>query len=562
MDLALLELAGAVALLMWGLRMVRTGVSRALGSRLRHWLTIGTRNRVSAFAAGLGTTVALQSSTATGLMISSFASRDLVGTSMALAVMLGADVGTALVAQILAFDLRFLSPLLILGGVVAFMSGEAGRRRAIGRALIGLGLMLLSLKLLVAATAPMRDSFVLQVVLGAISQAHVFGIIIGALLTMAAASSLAIILLVVSLGAGGIVQPELAVALVLGVNLGGTVLPLIAGASAGGAAARRVPLGNMAMRLAGVVVAAPFCSQIADFLLSWDAVPARVAVDMHFVFNAAVALVFLPFVHLIGPLVDRLLPRPQQEDTGPRYLDESSLDTPSVALACAARETLRIGDRVGAMLTTSLQALERNDEKLCDELGRMDDEVDRLQEAVKLYLSRLGREGLDDADGRRSTEIISFAINLEHVGDIIDKSLRELISKKVRNHLSFSAEGREEIAGLYARTGESLRIAQSVFMSRDVRLARRLMQEKVEVRRVEQRSSEQHLQRLRDGRIESLQSSTVHLDLMRDLKRINAHIISVAHPVLEELGELKESRLQERDDASGGVPAGGRPDPA
>jgi phosphate:Na+ symporter len=178
----------------------------------------------------------------------------------------------------------------------------------------------------------------------------------------------------------------------------------------------------------------------------------------------------------------------------------------------------------------------------------MDDEVDRLQEAIKLYLSRLGREGLDDADGKRSTEIISFAINLEHIGDIIDKSLRELIAKKIRNHLTFSGEGREEIAGLYARTSENLRIAQSIFMSRDVKLARKLMQEKVEVRRVEQRSAEQHLERLREGRVESLQTSTLHLDIMRDLKRINAHIVSVAHPVLEEAGELKESRLLERDE--------------
>ncbi len=328
-----------------------------------------------------------------------------------------------------------------------------------------------------------------------------------------------------------------------------------------GPLARRVPTGSAIMSLIGCLIAAPFCGVIADAMPKLGASPARLAVDVHLAFNVALALVFLPLVHLIGPLLDRWLPKPATADTGPRYLDESSLDTPSVALACAARETLRIGDRVGAMLVTSQQALERNDEKLCVELGRMDDEVDRLQEAVKLYLSRLGREGLDDADGRRSTEIISFAINLEHVGDIIDKSLRELISKKVRNRLTFSAEGREEIAGLYARTGENLRIAQSVFISRDARLARRLMQEKVEVRRVEQRSSELHLQRLRDGRIESLQSSTVHLDLMRDLKRINAHIISVAHPVLEELGELKESRLQERDEASIGLPADGSAKP-
>lgn len=546
MDSILLELLGAVALLLWGLRMVRTGVSRALGSRLRHWLAISTRNRFSAFLAGLGTTVALQSSTATALMTSSFASRGLIGTAMALAVVLGANIGTALVAFALSFDIHILSPLLILVGVVAFMSGEAGRRRAIGRALIGLGLMLLSLKMMVATTAPVRDSYAMHVVLTSLAQAHVVGIVCGAVLTMVTSSSLAVILLVLSLG--GSLEPQVTVALVLGANIGNTVLPLITNA-AGGPVARRVPLGSAAMSLAGCAIAIPFINMIAFGMIGLGASPARLAVDMHLAFNVALAVLFLPLVHWIGPLIDAWLPKSAAVETGPRYLDDSCLETPTVALACAARETLRVGDRVDLMLSTSLQAIERNDLRLCADLGKMDDEIDGLQEAIKLYLSRLGREGLDDADGRRATEIISFAINLEHIGDIIDKSLRELIIKKIKYQLTFSAEGREEIAGLYARTGENLRLAQSIFMSRDVKLARRLVHEKVAVRYVEQRSTEQHLERLREGRIESLQTSTLHLDIMRDLKRINAHLVSVAHAVLEEAGELKESRLLERDEA-------------
>lgn len=545
MDYLLLELLGAVALLLWGLRMVRTGVSRALGSRLRHWLAVGTRNRISAFIAGLGTTVALQSSTATALMTASFATRGLIATAMALAILLGANVGTALVAQILSIDLRFLSPLLILAGVVTFMSGEAGKRRAVGRVLVGLGLMLLSLKMLVTATAPVRDSFILHLVLTSLAQAHVFGMLCGALLTVVTSSSLAVVLLVLSLA--GALEPQVTVSLVIGANLGNTVLPLLA-SSTDGPAARRVPLGNALMSLIGCVVAAPFITPIASGMVALGVSPARLAVDVHLAFNLAVAFVFLPLVHLIGPRIDSWLPKSAAADTGPRYLDDSCLETPTVALACAARETLRVGDRVGAMLATSLEALERDDPKLVAELGKMDDEIDRLQEAIKLYLSRLGREGLDDTDGQRSTEIISFAINLEHVGDVIDKSMRDLIAKKIRHHLTFSAEGRDEIVGLYARTSENLRIAQSIFMSRDVKLARRLMREKVDVRRVEQRSAERHLERLREGRVESLQTSTLHLDIMRDLKRINAHIVSVAHPVLEEAGELKESRLLERDE--------------
>ena len=539
----MLNLLGAVALLLWGLRMVRTGVSRAFGASLRHWIGLGTRNRFSAFLAGVGATLVLQSSTATALMTASFAARGLMTTAMAIAVMLGADVGTALVAQILSLDIHWLSPALILVGVGLFMSGEANRRRAIARALLGLGLMLLALSLLSEATAPIRGSIVVRNLLAALENAPILAVLITAALTAVAHSSLAIVLLIVSLLTTGAIEPPLALALVLGANLGGTIPPLLATASYG-PTARRVPLGNMAVRLAGCILALPFVALIASWLMAWGSDPTRIAIDFHLAFNVVLALAFLPFVVPLAKTAERVIKAPPAPDRGPRYLDPSSLDTPSVALACAARETLRVGDLIEQMLVRSLTALRDDDPKVQEEIERMDDQVDDLHESIKLYVAQLGREGLDEADSRRATEIISFAINLEHIGDIIDKNLMELAGKKTKNRLRFSEEGFREITALHGRTVENLRIALGIFMSRDVKLARRLVTTKIEIRSLERASAESHFERLRQGRLETLQTSTLHLDVLRDLKRINAHITSVAYPILDEAGELRESRLR------------------
>ncbi|MBR1146164.1 Na/Pi cotransporter family protein [Bradyrhizobium sp. AUGA SZCCT0431] len=535
-------------LLMWGLRMVRTGVTRAFGARLRHALAVSTRNRVMAFVTGLLATLALQSSTATSVLTTSFASRAYVTTAMAMAIMLGANVGTAVAAKILSWEIHWLSSLLILIGVSIFSLSSTSRPKAIGRAFIGLGLMLLALHLIGAASEPMRKSPVIGALLSVLNQAPIVGFFLSGIMTLATASSLPVIFLIISLATGGTIDSELTLYLVFGVNVGGAMVPLLAISS--GPVAKRVPLGNLALRLAGFIAIVPFAGPVAAQLQSFAGNGASFVMDCHLLINVVLAAAFLPFVGTLGNVLDRALPEPTAAEHGPRYLDESCLDNPGLALACAARETMRVGDQIDAMLSTSLRALQLNDIKLCGAIGKMDDEVDDLQEAIKLYLAKLGREEpVDEKDAQRSTEIISFAINLEHIGDIIDKSLRELAEKKIKHQAAFSKEGSEEMESLFARTRENLRIAQSILISQNIELARRLVSEKVHIRRFEQSSAENHLQRLRDRRIESLQTSTIHLDIMRDLKRINSHIISVAYPALELAGELRESRLKGLEDA-------------
>ena len=538
----MLDLVGAVALLLWGLRMVKTGVSRAFGARLRRWIAVGTRNRMMAFGVGLAVTMALQSSTATALMTASFAGSGFMSSAMAQAIMLGANVGTSLVTRILAFDVDWLAPLLIAVGVVMFTFSEARQIKGIARAVLGLGLMLLSLHLLGQSTEPMRQSQVLKALMVSLNAVPVLAVIVAAVLAIASSSSLAVVLLTMSLAASGSVPPELGIALVLGTNLGGAVPPVLA-TLGDSPLSRRVTFGNLAARLVGCMIVLPFSSQAASILSGLLAGTAQQIVEAHIFFNILLAAVMLP---LLGPFswaVRRLLPERPMDGEGPRYLDASILDRPALALAAAARETLRIGDCVASMLERNLEALRQNDTKRCASIAEMDDEVDRLNSAVKLYLAKLNHSALAEKDERRSSAIIAYATNLEHIGDIMDKNLRGLVEKKIKHQLSFSAEGAAEIEKFYEVTIENLRLAQSILISGDEKLARQLVVAKVDIRHLEERSAANHMSRLRDGQIESVQTSALHLDMLRDLKRINAHIAAIAYPILADAGELRESRL-------------------
>lgn len=527
----LIQILGSVALLLWGSRMVRTGVMRAFGGDLRLVLGRALRRRLTAFAAGLGVTAILQSSTATALLTASFAERGLMATAPALAVMLGADVGTSLVVQALSFGLDWVAPLLVLGGVVAFMAGRRARWRDLGRAAIGLGLMLIALHQIVAATGPIRQSAVLAAVLRALDDEPVLALAVAAALTWLAHSSVATILLVLSLAAGGILSLPLALALLLGANIGGAV-PAVVATWRAEPAGRRLALGNLAFRTAGCLAALPLLDEILPLLLALDPAPARAVANFHTGLNLALAAALLP-------------DRPRADDpAAPRYLDPSALDTPPLAIAAAARETLRMGDAVERMLRDSLAVLAHDDRALLAEVSRRDDVVDKLHEAIKLYLTRLNSQMLSEAESRRVMEIIAFTTNLEHVGDIVDKGLMDLAARKIKGRLQFSEDGLRDIAELHRQVMENFSMAMAVFMSGDLGMARRLLEEKAALRERERAAAEQHLERLRRGRAESIETSSIHLDVLGNLRRINSHVTSAAYPILERAGELRASRLR------------------
>ncbi|NMJ40618.1 Na/Pi cotransporter family protein [Roseomonas sp. JC162] len=547
----LAQLLGSVALILWGVRMIRTGVTRAYGAELRRVVGAAARTRLGAFFGGVGATALLQSSTATALIIGAFAGKGLIALPAALAVMLGANVGTTLAAQLLAFDVKWLWTVCVAAGVFLFLGTQQERWRGLGRAIVGLGLLLLALDQIGQVSGALRGSETVRTVMAAMGGEPIVAVLVAAALTYAAHASLSIVLLVMSLSGAGILAAPTALALVLGANLGGALVPWIA-LSGSSVSSRRVQLGNLITRAAGVLAVLPFVNEVAGFaqVLAGDHAE-RLVVHMHTGFNVALAIVGLPLVGLLARLLERIQRDvPETRDTvTPRHLDDSALEEPAEALACAMRETLHMGDRVADMLHRALPAIEGSELRLVREVEDADNAVDRLYEAIKLYLVQVSRSELTAEESRRYVEILTFTTNLEHIGDIIDKNLMELATKKIRNQLAFSSEGLDEIRAFHTRVEETMRLACNVFATRDVVLARRLFADKGPTRTAEREAAERHFARLKEGRPESIATSAIHLDIIRDLKRIHGHLTAVAYPILEGSGELAESRLRASEEA-------------
>ncbi|NTF10699.1 Na/Pi cotransporter family protein [Agrobacterium rubi] len=538
----MINLLGAVALLLFGLAQVKDGVSQAFGAKLKIGLATGTNSAPRSFFSGLIATIALQSSTATALMTASFVERELIKPRMAQIVLLGANVGTAITAWIVAAGLEWLSPLVILIGLI-LVRGSSSARQGGGKALVGIGLMLLALHLLSAATEPMRSSPALMAFVALLDNAWPVALIFSAMIAFVSSSSLAAVVLILSLASAGVLSTGLIIVLVLGANLGGAVPPVLASLS-GPASVRRVTLGNLIVRGAGCVLVLPLAGYGAELLTMLPLPTAKLPVDAHLAFNVCLAVLAWPFSRAISGITKSLIADDAAAEFGPKYLDEQELSTPVVALASATREVLGIGDLVERMLVRTADSFDRYNPSRLQEVSFLEGRVDLLQQEVKLYLSKLGRAGLNMEDSGRSAAIIDYAINLEHIGDILEKSLVPEIAKKGTLGLQFSEEGHAEVKTLFELTQENIRIAQTIFVTRDFNLARRMMELKVEVRKMEKQSAAKHLARLRDGRADSIRTSSLHLDILRDLKRINAHIVAIAHPILDESGLLIESRLR------------------
>ncbi|TFZ07390.1 Na/Pi cotransporter family protein [Ramlibacter henchirensis] len=540
----LLNLLAAIALLVWGTHLVRTGILRVFGANLRQVLARSISNRYTAAVSGIGVTALLQSSTATALIVSAFVGQGLITLPLALAVMLGADIGTSLVTVVFSFDLSWLSPLLIFTGVVMFISRSSTNVGRFGRVLIGLGLMLLALRLVSESTQIMVQSPIVQALLASISSDLLLEITVGALLAVLSYSSLAIVLLTATLASTGIVPTEMALGLVLGANLGSGLLGVLTTARSP-VEVRHVPLGNLVFKCLGVLVAAPLIGVWLRELRPHLADDVSTVVLFHLSFNILLALLFIGVVHPIGRAVMQMLPKPQRIANGrPHHLDPSALGTPSLAISCAAREALHQADVVETMLLGILTVLKNNDLRLAEELRKLDDTVDELYSAIKYYLTKISREALGEEESRRWTDIISFTINMEQIGDTIERILMDIEDKKIRKGRSFSDAGMAEICELHARLIDNLRLGMSVFLNGSVRDAQKLLEEKARFRDLEHAYASTHLERLSGNTVQSIETSSLHIDLISDLKRINSHICSIAYPILESAGALAPSRLR------------------
>ena len=543
----LLNLLAAIALLVWGTHLVRTGILRVFGANLRNILAKSVTNRLTATMSGIGVTALVQSSTATALIVASFVGQGLMTLPSALAVMLGADIGTSLMAVVFSRDLSWLSPLFIFIGVVLFIARQSTTVGRVGRILIGLGLMLLALRLVTQSASVLTQAPAVKALLGSLSSDLLLEITVGAMLAVLSYSSLAIVLLTATLATTNVIPIDVAIGLVLGANLGSGLLAVLTTLNAN-IETRQVPMGNLVFKIIGIAVAAPFVGlwiKTMRPLLPEDS--ATLVVMYHLTFNLAVGVIFIGLTQVVARWVEKWLPKPEKSTVAgrQRHLDPSALATPSLAISCAVRESMHQADVVETMLTGMLGVIRNNDRKLSEDLRKMDDTVDELYSDIKYYLTKISREALSDNEGRRWTDIISFTINMEQIGDIVERVLIDIEDKKINLGREFSEAGMAEICDLHSRLVDNLRLGMSVFLHGNVRDAQKLLEEKSRFRDLEREYAGTHLSRLSDKTLQSIETSSLHLDLISDLKRINSHICSIAYPILDSAGALAPNRLRQ-----------------
>jgi phosphate:Na+ symporter len=532
--------------------MISTGLDRAFGGTLRRVISHSTSNRVKAFGAGVLVAALLQSSTAACMIVSSFAARNVITITGAIAVMLGADVGTTLAAQLMSLNLAWLIPTLLIAGYGLSKSTETSQYKHLSLSFVGLALIFLALRTIKEVAGPIGHSDQLQVLIDPLASQPILAVIIAALFTWLVHSSLGAVLLFMSFVHSGMVPLQLGFTLVLGANLGGALAPVIM-TLRDIPAGRRVPLGNLLMRGLGVAICLPLLGLVGPLIAQLSPQdPARQIVNFHTLFNLALALGFLPFIGSMTQLSETILPdRPRDGDESlPRYLDPLAIGTPAVALACAARETLRVSDIVQRMMRDTLEALRANNAHMVQGIRDQEIIVDRLYESIKHYLARLSAQAFEPAEYKRYVQIVTFSTNLEHIGDIIDRSLMAMATKKIHNQDNFSRQGFAEISDLHQRVMDNIALAQNVFMTGDVRLAKRLFEEKAVLRGREMQAAASHFQRLSEGIAETIATSRLHLDVLRDLRRINSYVSLIAYPILEDAQALIPSRVKDQQEAA------------
>jgi len=542
-----INLAGAVALLLWATRMVRTGIERAYGDVLRQKLRLAIGNRVTAAIAGFFFAIALQSATAVALIVAGFVASGYVTTAIGIATLLGADLGSALVVRILRQDLSLLIPVLLLAGTIAFRASESRNWRQVGRILFGLGLLLLSLRLIGEASTPLKTSEILPVIINYLSRDWITAFVLAGLLTWAFHSSVAAVLLLASLADRALIPPVLIIPLVLGINFGAAVIGAVL-TRGERVDARIVPLGNVAIRGLGTLIALAAQMTFELQSSSFSAQPGDAVVLVHLAINLAVLVLGLPFCGIVGRILKVwLTPATVPEEIGAESrlsaLNPEHLADPRQAIANATREVLTVCERIELMMTWIFDVFDTPDKQKVRRIEELDDEIDETHREIKFYLAKISESRMDEKSAAQLQDLLGATIKLEQAADIIAQNMVTRARKKDSRKITFSTEGWHELKALHQEVLKNARLAFNLFVNADLDHARQLVAQKEVVRTMVRNSEEQHMQRLRDGNDNSYDSSSIHIDTMRDLKEINSLFASIAYPVLASAGMLRKSRL-------------------
>ncbi len=529
---------GGLAIFLHGLGLARDGLQKLAGEKLRTIVGAVTKSRVLGLLSGAGVTAIIQSSTATTVMLVGFAASGVLTLAQAMAVLLGADVGTTITVQLLSFRLSNYALLLAFIGFAIRFGTRKRQARYLGDSILGFGLLFYGLKLMSDGASPLTRGEAFGRAAEYFADNPILGVLAAASFTVLLQGSAPTIGLLLSLAhsasTGGAAHPltlEAALPMVLGANLGTTVTPVLAsmGQKPEG---KRVALSHVLFKVAGVGIFLPLLPLFQKLVEMTAHDLARQIANAHTLFNVILALLFLPFTGLAAGLITRFYKPPEQEKFGPRYLDPAAIETPSLAFGLATREFLRMCDIVRDMLQDSMRAFAKNDLDLIEDIEARDDKVDILNREIRFYLARLAQENMTPEQAERQMTLITMTADIENAGDTINKNLLSMARKKAVAGLQFSADGQREIELFHGKVVENFDLAITAFSTGDEELARKVLRHRDYLITIETQLKQKHIGRLHQGLPETLDTSSIHLDVFSYLRRVNNLVSNLAESVM------------------------------
>ena len=539
------QLFGATMLLLFAVRMVSTGIERAYGASFRRLVTTKA-SALRLALTGVMLAIILQSSAAVTLLVAGFSGTSAIGFSAGMAIVLGGDLGSALLIRVLTLDIQWIVPVLLGVGGFLFLKTQGPMLKQAGRIAMGIALILISLRFLRETMDPIRESAFLPAIADYLVQDYLTAFITGVALAFVMHSSVAVILICVTLVAIGALPQSVGLSLVLGANLGSALIPvwLTRGMSA---KSRRIPLANLIIRGTVSVIVLFAINQLPTpgFITAMD--NAHALVTMHILFNL-ILLLSLPFVGRLQGLVTWIYPDNETpaNNIPPHHHSVLHLNvttSPKQSLTMLQREVLRMATLVSEMIAPAFGLLKSFDAAQVAAIRADEAALNNALDHIRRYSAGFDHDSLTKSENRQMRNLVDYAISLEAAGDIVAKRLIELAGEKDREKLRFSDAGFDELRALHERIARNVNLATNVLLSADIESARLLLEEKAAIAQLEQSSRKKHLRRLSSGDSDSLASSDIHLETAYSLKEFHSWIVKIAHPILVREGQLLETRL-------------------
>ncbi len=520
---------GGLALFLYGLHLLSTGLQKAAGDKLRIILEKLTNRPVKGIFVGLVFTAVIQSSSITTVTLVGLINSGLMSLQHAVGVILGSNIGTTVTAQIVSLKIgTMFLPLIALGFFIFFFTKKE-KYKYTGQIILGFGILFLGMHTMSLGLDPLKDSAFFINVLASFSKVPVFGIIAGAVFTGIIQSSSATTGLVIAMSMDNIINLNSAIPIILGANIGTCVTVLISSVGSS-LSAKRAAMAHFIFNIIGVVLFFPFINQFAKIVSFTSPNLPRQIANAHTIFNIIMAFIMLPAVGLLIILVKRILPGEDIKiDKGAMYLDEKLLNAPSVAIGQAKKETLRMANIVKKMLQTSQKAL-FTDKKSVLSVFKNEESVDELDNLIESYLTKISEKSLSKEQSKEITALVHSISDIERVGDHAH-NIAELTGYMGKEKLYFSEIAMKELKEIFDTTRESYVKAIEVLDKKDEGLGKNVLNLEVMVDRMQREMEKTHYQRLKEGTCKP-EVGPIYVDIIRNLERISDHAHNIAYVII------------------------------